>query len=68
VKNYNCSRLPWEESAAPLGATAHSLGTTGVDHCFCISVSTLNVPSAVVAAQTRFCPCLQTEDIVVMQF
>jgi len=28
VKNCNSSRLPWEESSAPKGAAAHSLGTT----------------------------------------
>ena len=31
VKNYNTSRLPWEEAAASLGAAAHSLGTTGLE-------------------------------------
>ena len=30
VKNYNSSRLPWEEAADPKGAAAHSLGTTGI--------------------------------------
>jgi len=33
VKNWNSSRLPWEEATAPKGAAAHSLGTTGLG-CF----------------------------------
>jgi len=32
VKNCNSSQLPWEEAVAPLGAAAHSLGTTGVSN------------------------------------
>jgi len=30
VKNCNSSRLPWEETTAPKGAAAHSLGTTAL--------------------------------------
>jgi len=32
VKNFNSSRLPWEEAAAPKGSAAHSLETTALIH------------------------------------
>ena len=32
MKIFIISRLPWEEAAAPTGATAHSLGTTEVGY------------------------------------
>jgi len=32
VQNFNSSRLPWEDAAAPKGAAAHSLGTTEINN------------------------------------